>query len=149
MLAMIAKQPDRTLDEIIAVMRKRRIPGSRTALWRFLDRHRLTFKESLRAAEQHRADVARARRQWIRQQLAGPQPDSRGSADRLSNLSQRFAVWDEVPDAFEGIPRALVPLELPREFASSRLTLSQCVELDAIERWTPRAGQDDDKNVVH
>jgi transposase len=43
--AIIAEQPDRTLDEIIAVMRKRRIPGSRSALWRFLDRHRLTFKK--------------------------------------------------------------------------------------------------------
>src|SRR5213075_196746 len=64
----IAEQPDRTLDEIIVVMRKRRIPGSRTALWRFLDRHGITFKKSLRAAEQHRADVARAHRQWIRQQ---------------------------------------------------------------------------------
>jgi transposase len=44
-LAVIAEQPDRTLDEIIAVMRKRRIPGSRTALWRFLDRHGVTFKK--------------------------------------------------------------------------------------------------------
>src|SRR6266540_6718779 len=33
-LAIIAEQPDRTLDEIIATMRKRRIPGSRSALWR-------------------------------------------------------------------------------------------------------------------
>ena len=66
--AIIGEQPDRTLDEIIEVMRRRRIPGSRSALWRFLDRHHLTFKKSLRAAEQHRADVARARRRWIRQQ---------------------------------------------------------------------------------
>ena len=67
-LALVAEQPDRTLDEIVAAMRKRRIPGSRSALWRFLDRHGITFKKSLRAAEQHRADVARARRRWIRQQ---------------------------------------------------------------------------------
>ena len=67
-LALVAEQPDRTLDEIIAAMRKRRIPGSRSALWRFLDRHGITFKKSLRAAEQHRADVARARRRWLRQQ---------------------------------------------------------------------------------
>src|SRR5262249_17884652 len=46
-------------------MHRRRIPGSRSALWRFLDRHDITYKKSLRAAEQHRADVARA---WIRQQ---------------------------------------------------------------------------------
>src|SRR5262249_26454810 len=67
-LALVAEQPDRTLDEIVAAMRKRRIPGSRSALWRFLDRHGITFKKSLRAAEQHRADVARARRRWLRQQ---------------------------------------------------------------------------------
>ena len=67
-LALVDEQPDRTLDELVAAMRKRRIPGSRSALWRFLDRHDITFKKSLRAAEQHRADVARARRRWIRQQ---------------------------------------------------------------------------------
>ena len=61
-LALVDEQPDRTLDELVAAMHKRRIPGSRSALWRFLDRHGITFKKSLRAAEQHRADVARARR---------------------------------------------------------------------------------------
>jgi len=67
-LALVAEQPDRTLDEIVTAMRKQRIPGSRSALWRFLDRHGITFKKSLRAAEQHRADVARVRRRWLRQQ---------------------------------------------------------------------------------
>ena len=31
-------------------------------------RHNITFKKSLRAAERQRADVARARRRWIREQ---------------------------------------------------------------------------------
>jgi hypothetical protein len=31
LLAVVAEQPDLTLDEIVAAMRKRRIPGSRTA----------------------------------------------------------------------------------------------------------------------
>ena len=44
------------------------MPGSRSALWRFLERHDISFKKSLRAAEQQRADVARARRHWNRQQ---------------------------------------------------------------------------------
>jgi transposase len=35
LLALVAKQPDMTLDEIVAAMRKQRIPGSRTAVWRF------------------------------------------------------------------------------------------------------------------
>ena len=68
LLALIAKQPDLTLDEVLVAMRKRRIAGSRTALWRFFARHEFTFKKSLRAAEQERADVARARRRWIREQ---------------------------------------------------------------------------------
>jgi transposase len=68
LLALIAEQPDLTLDEVLVAMRKRRIAGSRTALWRFFARHKITFKKSLRAAEQERADVARARRRWIREQ---------------------------------------------------------------------------------
>jgi transposase len=41
----VAEHQDWTLDEILAAMHKQRIPGSRTALWRFLDRHDLTFKK--------------------------------------------------------------------------------------------------------
>ena len=49
-------------------MRKQKIPGSRTALFRFLERRAVTSKKVLRAAEQERTDVARARRRWIREQ---------------------------------------------------------------------------------
>jgi hypothetical protein len=38
-------------------MRRRRIVGSRTAVWRFFKRHKITFK-----------NVARARRRWMREQ---------------------------------------------------------------------------------
>jgi transposase len=44
-LALIDEQPDRTLDELLAAMHRRRIPGSRSALWRFFDRHGITFKK--------------------------------------------------------------------------------------------------------
>jgi transposase len=67
-LALISAQPDLTLDEIVSVLHKRRIPGSRSALSRFFARHAVTIKKSLRAAERQRADVARARRRWIREQ---------------------------------------------------------------------------------
>src|SRR5215467_15342353 len=67
-LALIREQPDFTLDEIVLALHKRRIPGSRSALSRFFARHRITIKKSLRAAERKRADVARARRRWIREQ---------------------------------------------------------------------------------
>ena len=46
LLALIAKQPDLTLDEVLAAMRKRRIASSRTALWRFFARHDITFKKT-------------------------------------------------------------------------------------------------------
>src|SRR5438552_2423602 len=67
-LALVAEQPDLTLVETVAALRKRRIKTSRSSLWRFLDRQNITFKKSLQAAERHRADVARARRRWMREQ---------------------------------------------------------------------------------
>jgi len=59
-LALIAGQPDLTLLETVAELRKRRIRTSRSSLWRFLGRHSITLKKSLQAAERQRADVARA-----------------------------------------------------------------------------------------
>jgi transposase len=68
-LALVDEHPDWTLDELVVVMQKRRISGSRSAFWRFLERHDITFKKkSLRADEQDRADVALARRRWIQKQ---------------------------------------------------------------------------------
>jgi transposase len=49
-------------------MTKAGIAASRTALWRFYEQHGVTFKKTLHAAEQQRADVAGARRRWIREQ---------------------------------------------------------------------------------
>jgi transposase len=45
LLRLIAEQPDLTLDEVVSAMRKRRILGSRTAVWRFFARHNITFKK--------------------------------------------------------------------------------------------------------
>jgi transposase len=68
LLALIDEQPDLTLDEVVSAMRRHKVPGSRTAVWRFFQRHKITFKKALRAAEQERADVARARRRWMQEQ---------------------------------------------------------------------------------
>src|SRR6476620_103005 len=67
-LALVSAQRDLTLAEIVSALHKRRIPGSRSALSRFFARRGITVKKSLRAAERKRADVARARRRWIREQ---------------------------------------------------------------------------------
>src|SRR5947199_4053582 len=44
-LALVAEQPDLTLLEIVAKLRKQRIRTSRSSLWRFLDRHDITLKK--------------------------------------------------------------------------------------------------------
>src|SRR5438309_5657171 len=44
-LALIGEQPDLTLVETVAELRKRRIKTSRSSLWRFLDRHNITLKK--------------------------------------------------------------------------------------------------------
>ena len=44
-LTLIADQPDLTLLETVAELRRRRIRTSRSALWRFFDRHGITFKK--------------------------------------------------------------------------------------------------------
>ena len=47
LLGLIDEQPDLTLDEVISRMRRHKIPGSRTAVWRFFQRHKITFKKNL------------------------------------------------------------------------------------------------------
>src|ERR1700742_2298993 len=44
-LALVADQPDWTLEELVVVLHKRGICGSRSALWRFLERHGISFKK--------------------------------------------------------------------------------------------------------
>jgi transposase len=60
-LALIAEQPDLTLLETVAELRKRRIRTSRSSLWRFLDRHNITLKKkpaSCRTAARRRGAIA-------------------------------------------------------------------------------------------
>ena len=46
LLELVAERPDMTLDEIVTAMRKKRIPGSRTAVWRFFDRRNISYKKN-------------------------------------------------------------------------------------------------------
>jgi transposase len=46
LLALIDEQPDLTLDEVVSAMRRHKVPGSRTAVWRFFQRRQITFKKS-------------------------------------------------------------------------------------------------------
>ena len=45
MLALVAEQPDRTLEETVTELRKRRIRTSKSSVARFFQRHRITFKK--------------------------------------------------------------------------------------------------------
>src|SRR5262245_48803004 len=45
LLGLIEERPDLTLDEVVLAMRKHKIAGSRTAVWRFFKRHKMTFKK--------------------------------------------------------------------------------------------------------
>jgi transposase len=46
LLGLVRDRPDITLDEIVAAMRKRKIPGSRSAVWRFFARRNISFKKN-------------------------------------------------------------------------------------------------------
>jgi hypothetical protein len=40
-----------TLDEVLSAMRKHKVPGNRTAVWRFFQRHKITFKSPASAGQ--------------------------------------------------------------------------------------------------
>jgi transposase len=44
-LALVCERPDWTLEELLVALHKQRIPGSRSALWRFLKRYGISFKK--------------------------------------------------------------------------------------------------------
>jgi transposase len=44
-LALVAEQSDRTLEETVAELRKRRIRTSKSSVARFFERHEITFKK--------------------------------------------------------------------------------------------------------
>ena len=46
LLGLIVEQPDLTLDEVVMAMSKAGIVGSRTAVWRFYERHDISFKKN-------------------------------------------------------------------------------------------------------
>jgi transposase len=64
LLARIAEKPDLTLRGMVAELAARGTPASYGAVWRFFAHEGITFKKSLHASEQDRADVARRRARW-------------------------------------------------------------------------------------
>src|SRR5215468_5596116 len=68
-------------------------------------RHHLQKKKSLRAAEQHRADVARARRRWIREQ-GMLDPARLVFIDETAVTTKMVRLWGRGPRGIELIGRA-------------------------------------------
>jgi transposase len=68
LLALVAEQPDLTLDEIVAAMNKRAIKAAAPQFGGSSIAATSASKKTLYALEQKRADVVRARRRWIREQ---------------------------------------------------------------------------------
>ena len=64
LLARIAEKPDLTLRAVVAELAGRGTPASYGAVWRFFAHEGITFKKSLHASEQDRADIARRRARW-------------------------------------------------------------------------------------
>jgi transposase len=46
LLALVAEQPDLTLDEWCVVLREHEIVTSRLSVWRFFDRHKISYKKN-------------------------------------------------------------------------------------------------------
>jgi transposase len=61
LLRLIGEHPDLTLDEVVAVMHKRRIAGSRSAVWRLFARHGISFKKKESTRSGARASRRRPR----------------------------------------------------------------------------------------
>ena len=64
-LVLIREQRDLTLNEIVSLLHRRRIPGSRSVLSRFFVCYGITFKKKPAGGRAQGGEVARARRHWI------------------------------------------------------------------------------------
>ena len=133
LLTLIEEQPDLTLDEVVSAMHKYGIGGTRTAVWSFFERHNISFKKSLRAAEQDRPDVARARRCWKRRQAMLNSTrlvfiDETAANTRMVRLSGRCPRGERLVGC---VPQGQNPIEMP--FSKLKANLRK-----AAERTVPR-----------
>jgi transposase len=78
LLCLVARQPDLTLDEVVAAKAKRRIAGSRSAVSRFYIRHKITLKKVC-------APRSRTELRWPSQASSGF--DGKSHIERISRSS--------------------------------------------------------------
>jgi transposase len=71
LLELVRREADLTLEEIQRrLLDEHQHKAGISSIWRFCDRHGISFKKSLRAAEQDRPDVAAARAKWAENQAS-------------------------------------------------------------------------------
>jgi transposase len=95
LLELVRREPDLTLEEIQRrLLDERQQQAGIGSVWRFFDRHGISFKKSVRAAEQDRPDVAAARTAWVDNQ-PGLDPDrlifidETGTSTKMARLRGR------------------------------------------------------------
>ncbi|UWU67873.1 IS630 family transposase [Bradyrhizobium sp. NC92] len=115
-ISAIEAKPDMTLVEISEMLKSEfGASFAPSSIWRFLDRHGITFKKSAHAAEQDRPDVAAARQAW--RELA-PQLDpdklvfidETGASTKMARLFTAAQTWPTLPR--RGPPRSLADHDL-------------------------------------
>jgi transposase len=89
LLALIGERADLTLEEIRGLLGERGVGVGVSSIWRFFDRHGISFKKTVHAAEQQRPDVAAARQSWktLQPQLDAEKPvfiDETGTATNMA-----------------------------------------------------------------
>jgi transposase len=103
LLSLVEAQPDLTLEEIGGRLRREKgLSVGLASIWRFFERHRITFKKSARAVEQDREDVRNARERWKAQQGSlDPAKlvflDETGTATNMARLRGRCRRGERLP----------------------------------------------------
>src|SRR6266704_583950 len=123
LLGLIAKQPDLTLDEIVAAMRKGRIAGSRSAVWRFFQRHNISFKKNP-AGSGARASRYRSRAAALDARSAHVRAGPTGIYRRDRHLNQYGASSRSLP-ARHAIDRPRAPWTLEEAHLRGRAAPSE------------------------
>ena len=95
LLEQVAQTPDVTLAELQALLFERGVAAGIGTVWRFFDRHQISFKKkTAHAAEQDRPDVAARRLAWFARQ-PGLDPrrlvfiDETGASTKMARLRGR------------------------------------------------------------
>jgi transposase len=107
LLELVRWESDLTLEEIqCRLLDERQQKAGLGSVWRVFDRHGISFKKSVRAAEQDRPDVAAARAAWVNDQAKlDPERlvfiDETGTSTNMARLRGRAPRRQNSPGSLE------------------------------------------------